>query len=153
MLKASRQTSEKGDVQAQARVRSTDGERLRETGPRDGWVQMQQRFGNQGVLRRLPQLASLAANQFGPQVHRKCSCGGSSCPTCSGRIQMKSEGGPQDGLEQEADSVADRVTRTAENEPLRRQSYPAGPSGKSSPGPGEQPAVQRTLRSPGEPLD
>jgi hypothetical protein len=141
------------------------------------WLELQRGIGNQAVSRLLQRQA-----RAGPFLQRKCACGGGSsnpdgeCEECREQtpfLQAKlTIGAPHDVYEQEADRVAEQVTRApdagrsltsappqishkcvaceAEAEEEGRQRKPAGARTVVR----EAPAlVQQVLGSPGRALD
>jgi hypothetical protein len=98
---------------------------------------------------------------------RACPFGGA-CHTCPARVQAKlAVGQPGDSYEQEADQVAEAITRTAETPVLQRKCVRCGDdhdqnlqmkaASDQAVGMGVQPdaqsAVNEVLRSPGQSLD
>jgi hypothetical protein len=141
------------------------------------WLELQRGIGNQAVSRLLQRQA-----RGGPFLQRKCACGGEGsglageCEECRERtpfVQPKlTIGAPHDAYEQEADRVAEQVTRAPEagvslasappqisrkcadceaetgEEELQRKPANARAAGREAPA-----LVNQVLGSPGRALD
>ena len=113
--------------------------------------------------------------RIGLQRASTCACGGS-CPHCQSAVSGLEISEPNDPAEREADAVADRVMRLAENpvvpaasilqpkcaayegeadeeKPLQAKAESPFPSAQSSPGcSSAPPSVHAALNAPGQPL-
>jgi hypothetical protein len=122
--------------------------------PAAPWAaKLQQPLGNQAMLRRLHSAPGLAPPDAPAQL--QSALGNQAILRILGRQQPRVAIDPSPQLEQQADRIADAVTRTSEPSPARRP--PALRFNRPDPGvpvglPGP-PVVHNALRFPGQPLD